>query len=65
MGTSVYPKNTQSSNLTPQPNQVEMPPDSELMELDVQEDILDLIDIPKVRLMDFDAWAHSVLNYQW
>ena len=44
----------------PQPGQVD-----EFMELGTQEDILDLIDIQEEVLSDFDAWAHSVLDYPW
>ena len=48
-----------------QPNQVEMPPVPENMNIDIQEDIPDLINIPEEILLDFDAWAHSVLKNQW
>ena len=48
-----------------QPDQVEMPPEPELMESDIPEDIPDLIDIPEEVLSDFNAWAHSVLDYEW
>ena len=49
----------------PQPNQVEMSPELENMEMNILEDIQDLINIPEEILLDFDAWAHSVLEYQW
>ena len=43
----------------------EMPPEPELMELDIPENIPDLKDVPEEVLLDFDARAHSVLGYQW
>ena len=49
----------------PQPDQVAMPPGAEPMELDIPEDIPDLTDIPEEMLLDFDAWAHNVLHYEW
>ena len=48
-----------------QSNQVEVPPELELMELDVPDDIPDLIDVPKDIVLDFEAWAHDVLSYQF
>ena len=47
------------------PNQVEVPPELELMELDVLDDIPDLIDMPEDTVLDFEAWAHNVLSYQF
>ena len=48
----------------PQPEQVEMPPEYELIELDIPEDIPELINVPEQMLSDFDVWAHSVLDYK-
>ena len=48
----------------PQPDQVEIPQEYELMELDAPEDIPDLVDVPEEVLSEFDARAHSVLNFQ-
>ena len=42
-----------------------MPSEPELIELDIPEDIRDLIDILGEVLSDFDAWEHSVLDYEW
>ena len=42
-----------------------MPPDYELMEPDIPEDIPDLLDAPEEVMSEFDAWAQDVLNYQW
>ena len=42
-----------------------MPPEPQLMELNIPEDIPDLIDIPEEMLLDFDGWAHSMLDYKW
>ena len=69
----MYQPNTQTSNSPsrdtshppPQANELEMPPETELMDIDIQEDIPDLIHIPEEILSDFDVWAHSVLEYQW
>ena len=47
-----------------QPNQLEMLPEPEHMDIDIPEDIADLIDISKEILSDFDAWAQSILEYQ-
>ena len=41
----------------PQPDQVEMPSEYKLVELDILDDIHDLTDIPEEVLSDFDAWA--------
>ena len=49
----------------PQSNQMEMPQESEPMDIDIQEDLPDLISAPEELLSDFDSWAHSVLDYQW
>ena len=35
------------------------------MDIDIPEDIPDLINVPEDILLDFDAWAHSVMEYQW
>ena len=53
--------------MTPSPptGQVEMHPEHELMELDITEDMPNLIDIQEEVLSDFDAWAHSLLDYEW
>ena len=48
-----------------QPNQVEMPPEPEHMGIHILEDIPDHISIPEEIISDFDAWTHSVLEYQW
>ena len=42
-----------------------MPPEPELMGLDILEDILELIDVLEEVLLDFGALAHSVLDYLW
>ena len=49
----------------PQPNQVEMPPEPENMDIDISEDISDLFDIPEEILSDFDTLEHGVLECQW
>ena len=61
----MYSPNTQTATPLPQPDQVEMPPEPEHMNLDIPEDIPDLINIPEEILLDFESWAHSVLKYQW
>ena len=48
----------------PQPEQVEMSPQYELMESDIPEDMPDITDIQEEVLSDFDAWVHSVLDYE-
>ena len=48
-----------------QPEQVEVPPEFEVMELNIPEGILDLLDEPQEVMSDFDAWAQDVLNYQF
>ena len=45
-----------------QPDQVEVPPEFELMELDVPEDIPDWLDISEEVMSDFDAWDQDVLS---
>ena len=45
-----------------QPDQVEMPPE---MELDITEDMPGHLDVLEEVLLDCDAWAHSVLDYEW
>ena len=42
-----------------------MPPEPELMESDIPKDIPDFIDIHEEVLSHSDAWAHSVLDYEW
>ena len=60
------PQVNQESPVIPslQPDQVEMPPDYELMDLDIPEDIPDLLDIPEDMISDFDAWVQDVSSYQ-
>ena len=41
--------------LPQQPNEVGVSPEFELMELDVQEDIPDLLDVPEQVMSDFDV----------
>ena len=48
----------------PQPNQAEVPPELEQMDVEILDDLPDIINIPKELLSDFDSWAHSVLEYQ-
>ena len=48
-----------------QPDQVKVPPEFELMELDITEVIPDLLDIPEEMMSDFDAWDQDVLGYQF
>ena len=48
-----------------QPDQIEISPKPELMELHIQEGIPDLTDVPEEVLPDFDAWEHSVIDYEW
>ena len=47
----------------PQPDQMEVPPDYELMDLDMPEDIQDLSDVPEDMMSNFDAWVQDVLSY--
>ena len=54
-----------ASDPTPQPGQADMPPEHELMELDIPDDIPDIIDVPEEVLSDFDAWTNSMLDYGW
>ena len=49
----------------PQPDQVEMSLDYEVMDLDIPEDLPDLIDVPEDVMSDFDAWVQDVLGYQY
>ena len=44
---------------------MEMTPVPNNMDIDIPQDIPDLIDIPEDMLLDFDALAHCVLEYQW
>ena len=39
----------------PVPDQIEMPPDHELMDLEIPEGILDLLDVPEEVISDFEA----------
>ena len=39
------------------PDQIEMLPDHDLMDLDIPGDIPDLLDVPEGVISDFDAWA--------
>ena len=48
-----------------QPDQMEVPSEFKLMELDIQDDALDLIDIPKVIMSNLEARAQDVLSYQF
>ena len=48
-----------------QPDQVEVPPEFELMELGISEDLPDLFDVPQEVMSDFDAWTHDILSYQF
>ena len=48
-----------------QPDQIEMPPDYELMELDIPEDTPDLLDVPEEVISSFNALVQNVLHYQW
>ena len=58
--------NPHSPNKEPQQSdQVEVPPEVQLMELDIPEDISDLLDVPQEVMSDFDAWANDVLSYQF
>ena len=50
---------------SPPQHQVEVPQKLEIMELDILDDILDLLDMPKEVMFDFDAWAQDVLSYQF
>ena len=61
----LYPSQGVPATQHPQPDQREMPSDNEIMELNIQQDIPDLIDVPKEVISDFDAWAQSVLDYSW
>ena len=47
------------------PDQMEVPPEFEVMELDTPEDIPDLLDVLQEVMSDLDAWAHDVLSYQF
>ena len=43
------------ATLLQQPDQVKVPLEFELMELDIPEDIADLLDVPQEVMSDFDA----------
>ena len=60
----MLPVPEQPAGPTPTPNQVEIPPELESMYIDILEDKPDLIDTPEEILLDSDAQAHSVLEYQ-
>ena len=47
----------------PHPDQIEMPPDHEVMELNIPGDVPDLINVPKEVISDFDTWVQTVLVY--
>ena len=42
-----------------------MPPDIELMELDILEDIPVLLGVPQEVMSNFDVWVHDVLSYSF
>ena len=48
-----------------QPNQVEVPPEPEQMDIEILNDLPDVINVPEEVLSDLDYWTHSVLEYQW
>ena len=48
-----------------QPDQVEVPPEFELMQLYILEDILDLLDVPEEVISNIYAWAKDVLSCQF
>ena len=48
-----------------QPNQVEMLPGLENMDIDTLEDIPDFIGVNEEILSDFNDCAYSVLKYHW
>ena len=51
--------------LPQQPDQVEVPLEFEMIELDIPEDIPDLLDVPQEVMSDFEAWTQDVLCYQF
>ena len=59
----MYSSDIQTSNPTPQLNEVEMPQEPEQMDIKTPEDLPDLINVPKELLLDFGSWTHSVLDY--
>ena len=48
-----------------QPNQVEVPLEFEMMELDIPKDIPNLLHVPQEVMSDFNAWVQDVLNDQF
>ena len=46
-----------------QADQVEVPPEFELMELDITEDLPDLLDLPEDVMSNFDTCAQDVPSY--
>ena len=48
-----------------QPDQVEVPPEFELMEMAIPKDMPDLLDVPQEVMSDFKAWTNDVLIYQF
>ena len=56
---------TKESPASPPQHQVEVHQELELMESDILDDILDLLDVAKEVMFDFDAWAQDVLSYQF
>ena len=59
------PQPHQGVPASPPQHQVDVPLELELMELDIPDDILDLLDMPKEVMSDFDAWAKDVVSYQF
>ena len=49
----------------PQPDQLVMSPDYELIYLAIPEDIPDLLDAAEDVMSDFNAWTQDVLHYQY
>ena len=48
----------------PQSDQVEMPSDYKLMDIDIPEDIPDLLDVLQDLMSDFNTWGQDVLSYK-
>ena len=57
---SLQPDHGVPATLPLQPDQVEVPLEFELMDLDIP----DLIDIPEDVVSDFNAWTQDMLDYQ-
>ena len=49
---------------SPPQHQVEVPQELELIELDIPDDILDVLDVPKEVMLDFDTWAQDLPSHQ-